>query len=553
MYCSECDALIKAIDDYIKKVNDKLKKKLKQQGYKNVDETIEIANAIEDELSQMLKEQATSLADAMNESDSIEGFFKTEWPKIKASDVTDKTAGATFYAKLSDFIPKLTELYYKTVDSGVDIPSLTERTKNWMQSWSSELGEMMQLDSVEELENIIIDGIDNKKGISQVIQTIRDSGTREEYYQARRTAVTEVLRAHSVAQQEAYDLNPVIEEKEWKHCSSSNPRQNHLDMHGQRVPKNKPYTLKGADGITYYPMYPRDPILPAGESINCGCLSSAVANKDILGFSVEERKKMQAEARAEIDKEWKKDLDAKNKAKAGINEESIRIDWVKQKSKAGQIKYYGSKSRWALVESGVITKDSQMFKTVTTPKGKVTVKKTLKELNNSGIIAIDKHTGKKGKNVITLIHSTKGEFSSIANPKKPAGGKNGGNLVNGGHSQSNIEALKSKGIAYRIEKTYSNGVRIGGVENHTNKDKSLGTVGQAWFPENWSNDDVLLAGTYTANTSPKTRNDFIFANYKGVRVGVFIDSKGKVNTIFPDNSKQPWKGKWETTNVNRSK
>lgn len=553
MYCSECNALIKAIDDYIKKVNDKLKKKLKEQGYKNVDETIGLSTVIEDELSQTLKQQAVDLADAMSEYDSIEEFFTKEWPKIKAGDTTGKIISALFLSKLSEFIPKMSDVYYNEADTEVKISSLTDRTTAWIKSWSSELGEMMKLDSVEELENIIIDGIDNKKGIAQVIQNIRDSGIREEYYQARRTAVTEVLRAHSVAQQEAYDLNPVIEEKEWKHCSSNNPRQNHLDMHGQRVPKNKPYTLIGADRKTYHPMYPRDPILPAGESINCGCLSSGVANKDILGFSVEERKKMQAEARAEIDKNWKAELNSQNKAKANINEESIRIDWVNQKSKAGQIKYYGSKSRWALVESGVVTKDSQMFKTITTPKGKVTVKKTLKELNNSGIIVVDKHTGKKGKTVITLNHSTKGDFSTIVNPKKPAGGKNGGNLVNGGHSQTNIETLNQKGIAYKIEKTYSNGVRIGGVENHTNKDKSLGTVGQAWFPENWSDEDILLAGTHTANTSPKTRNDFVFATYKGVRVGVFIDSKGNINTIFPDNSKQPWKGKWETTDVNRKK
>lgn len=547
MYCSECDALIKAIDDYIKKVNDKLKKKLKKQGYKNVDETIDLSTAIEDELSQTLKQQATDLADAMSESDSIEDFFETEWPKIKASDATDKILGALFFAKLSEFIPKLTEVYYKTVDSGVEISSLTERTTNWIKSWSSELGEMMKLDSVEELENILIEGVDNKKGISQVIQNIRDSGIREEYYQARRTAVTEVLRAHSVAQQEAYDLNPVIEEKEWKHCSSNNPRQNHLDMHGQRVQKNKPYTLIGADGKTYHPMYPRDPILPAGESINCGCLSSGVANKDILGFSVEERKKMQAEARAEIDKNWKAELNSQNKTKANINEESIRIDWVNQKSKAGQIKYYGSKSRWALVESGVVTKDSQMFKTITTPKGKVTVKKTLKELNNSGIITASRHMTKptppkQPKLIDPYAHSSLGDFAQKSKLYP------NGRMVNGGHGEENIKLLQKKGIQYSIEQTYSNGVRIGGVENHKSKSKILGTNGQAWFPKEWTADDIMVAGTYVANKSTDKGN-VRFATYRGVRIGVYIDmSTNCIDTIFPDNSKQPWKGKWEVPN-----
>lgn len=533
MYCSECDALIKAIDDYIKKVNDKLKKKLKKQGYKNVDETIDLSTAIEDELSQTLKQQATELADAMSESDSIEDFFETEWPKIKASDTTDKILGALFFAKLSEFIPKLTEVYYETVDSGVEIPSLTERTTNWIKSWSSELGEMMKLDSVEELENILIEGVDNKKGISQVIQNIRDSGIREEYYQARRTAVTEVLRAHSVAQQEAYDLNPVIEEKVWKHCSSNNPRQNHLDMHGQRVPKDKPYTLIGTDGITYHPMYPRDPILPAGESINCGCLSSGVANKDILGFSYEERKKMQAEARAEIDKNWKSELNAKNKAKANINEETIRIDWVKQKSKAGQIKYYGSKSRWALVESGVVTKDSQLFKTITTPKGKVTVKKTLKELNDSGIITVSS---------LAVKHSSQGGFSKLANPKKSPSLKNGGRPNGGGHSQRGINKILERGWTVDITKTYKNGVRIGNIPEHTQKFRRSGSQ-MSWFPENWTDDDILIAGTNIANNEkflPIKKGDIISGyratgTYNNVVICITKNLAGQIDSIYPKN------------------
>lgn len=518
MYCSECNALIKAIDDYIKKVNDKLKKKLKEQGYKNVDETIDLSTVIEDELSQTLKQQAVDLADAMSEYDSIEEFFTKEWPKIKAGDTTGKIISALFLSKLSEFIPKMSDVYYNEADTEVKISSLTDRTTAWIKSWSSELGEMMKLDSVEELENIIIDGIDNKKGIAQVIQNIRDSGIREEYYQARRTAVTEVLRAHSVAQQEAYDLNPVIEEKEWKHCSSNNPRQNHLDMHGQRVPKNKPYTLIGADGKTYHPMYPRDPILPAGESINCGCLSSGVANKDILGFSVEERKKMQAEARAEIDKNWKAELDAKNKAKANINEESIRIDWVNQKSKAGQIKYYGSKSRWALVESGVVTKDSQMFKTITTPKGKVTVKKTLKELNNSGIITI--HPKR-------LEHSVLGDYKN-ASEKYP-----NGRMIKGGHSAIAMKECDKRKIPYEITGQWSNGVSIGNVPSSSLKSKRNGN-GQLWFPNDWTEDDILLAGTYVANSDAKLIDGgYKIAVYRDVAVRVYFND-GKIGTICPD-------------------
>ena len=50
--------------------------------------------------------------------------------------------------------------------------------------------------------------------------------------------------------------------------------------------------------------------------------------------------------------------------------------------------------------------------------------------------------------------------------------------------------------------------------------------------------EVLKAGTYTANYfkddgMPK------FAEYNGVRVGIYLDNEGYPSTIFPDGGKQP--------------
>ena len=98
----------------------------------------------------------------------------------------------------------------------------------------------------------------------------------------------------------------------------NDPRPNHQAMSGQIVPKNEPFTLTGADGSTYYPQYPRDPILPASESVNCHCIHRGIASEKILGLSIEERRRLQAEAIAEMDAAWEAELNAKNKAKAGI-------------------------------------------------------------------------------------------------------------------------------------------------------------------------------------------------------------------------------------------
>ena len=149
-----------------------------------------------------------------------------------------------------------------------------------------------------------------------------DGGIRSERYRARAAALTETLRAHSVAQQEALVQNPAVESKEWVHTGEyrNTPRENHVAMSGVIVPKDEPFTLEGLDGVTYYPMYPRDPILPPGESINCHCIHRGIVNADILGLPLEERQRLQQEAIDADDGAWEKELDAKNKAKAGIEE-----------------------------------------------------------------------------------------------------------------------------------------------------------------------------------------------------------------------------------------
>lgn len=242
---------------------------------------------------------------------------------------------------------------------------------------------------------------------------------------------------------------------------------------------------------------------------------------------------MQDEARAEIDENWKSELNAKNKTKAKINEETIRIDWVNQKSKAGQIKYYGSKSRWALVESGVVTKDSQMFKTVTTNKGKVTVKKTLKELNDSGIITISS---------LAVKHSSQGGFSKLANPKKSPSLKNGGRPNGGGHSQRGIDKILERGWTVDITKIYKNGVRIGNIPEHTQKFRRSGSQ-MSWFPENWTDDDILIAGTNIANNEkflPIKKGDIISGyratgTYNNVVICITKNLDGQIDSIYPKN------------------
>ncbi len=219
-------------------------------------------------------------------------------------------------------------------------------------------------------------------------------------------------------------------------------------------------------------------------------------------------------------------MNEREKAKAGINEDTIKCDWLKNKTVEERKTYFRSDSRWALFESGVIQNDAdleKLYKTVDTPKGKRKVFKSLTELKDDGIITV---TNDK------LNHSSLGDWTKT------------NRLEKGGHGQRGMKKLLSTGVEPAIYKTYSNGVRIGSVPNHKNASKKTGSskldsdIGQSWFPETWDDNEVLKAGTYTANYS---KDDGMpkFAEYNGVRVGIYLDNEGYPSTIFPDGGKQP--------------
>lgn len=316
----DCDRLIKAIDNYIQKADDGLTDALKAEGYAEPEKTVKYISNIEDAVADALVNERDFVLKAASGAVDLETFAKAIWPGVKLTDELAEKLEQVFAEQLAEFMPEYVEVYLQQSDKELMLNEVSKKTTGWVKTWSKELGEIMKLNSHTEIENILTKGLDDGNSIAEFTQAILDSGIRDEYFKARRVAITEVLRAHSVAQEEAIQQSPAVESKGWRHTGSyrNTPRQNHVDMDGKVVPKAEPFTLEGADGRTYHPMYPRDSILPPSESVNCHCIHQPIVNADILGLSLEERKKLQAEAVADMDDAWEKELNAKNKAKAGI-------------------------------------------------------------------------------------------------------------------------------------------------------------------------------------------------------------------------------------------
>ena len=319
--CMKCGPLLKAIDAYLQKADGDLTDALEEEGYAKPKKTLEYLEDMEEQVAAALLAETDYILEAAKGAVDLEAFAADVWPGVKLSDELMSKLATVFTELLEKFMPEFIGYYIQQTDKDLELKQVSKKTTAWVRTWSASLGEIMQLN--KEIETILEKGLRDGSSIQEFTRSILDSGIRDEYYKARRVAVTEVLRAHSVAQQEAFMQSPAVEEKMWKHTGAyrNDPRKNHMDMDGQRVPKDQPFELRGIKGGTYYPMYPRDSSLPPEESINCHCISQPVVSAEVLGLSLEERQRLQQQAIEEMDDEWERELDARNKAKAGIEEE----------------------------------------------------------------------------------------------------------------------------------------------------------------------------------------------------------------------------------------
>lgn len=315
-----CEALIKAIDKYIEKADKSLEDTLEAEGYIKPKKTLKYIQKIEDEVSEALVEETNYIISEAENAVDLETFAEDVWPRVKINDALKAKLVTVFTENFSKFMPEFVGFYIAQTDNNLILSRLSKRTTAWVENWSKELSEIMKISSQNEIEVILSRGLANGDGVAVFTRNILDSKIRDEYYKARRVAVTEVLTAHRAAQQEAFMQSPAVSEKMWKHTGEyrNEPRQNHVDMDGHRVLKAEPFELVGVDGEMYKPMFPGDPILPPGERINCHCIDQPVVSKEILGLSLEERQRLQQEAINEMDDKWEKELGTKNKAKAGI-------------------------------------------------------------------------------------------------------------------------------------------------------------------------------------------------------------------------------------------
>lgn len=210
--CTECQLLIKSIDAYIAKENDKLADELKKAGFAESADTVRHSEELEEKIARLLEEQSEDFEELLKKAEEsgidLESFIENYWKKFKAADKIGEKLFPVFFGEFSEYIPALANVYISQLDSELTVNKISEKTSDWIAEWSSELADLMKLSSHNEIERVLQTGLKEGKSIQKISADIAENGIRDTYYKARRAALTETLRAHSVAREESIQQCP---------------------------------------------------------------------------------------------------------------------------------------------------------------------------------------------------------------------------------------------------------------------------------------------------------------------------------------------------------
>lgn len=258
----------------------------------------EFVDNFESEIYKILTEQKKHHIEKLKEFETLTEYaIRGKQSAFSTDDTAEKIRIATI-EMLTDYIYEVVPEYYTEQDQNIIIKSnkaviakekffstTTYRTIDWMESWSEELGQIMNITSQKQLTDKFNQGLAEGKGIDWIVREIEDLPGFDRQ-RARTTAITEVLTADSYAKHEAYMTNPVVISYKWKHAGRvREPRKNHLDLNGEVVPKGEYFQVSASEQA----QFPRQTTLSAKERVHCHCTYGTIQDENILGLSNAER------------------------------------------------------------------------------------------------------------------------------------------------------------------------------------------------------------------------------------------------------------------------
>jgi hypothetical protein len=292
--------LFKSLEQVIKTEDDELKKKMPKE-LEGVDDIIDAVNEYEKKLAKILKAQRKHFTKGINDkvakAISLKGLFKFVTETLFSSDPTAEAVKKMTEDFLNKTVKNMTTFTMDIIDKDISFNTFSDRTTEWISSWSEELGDLMQLTSHNAVERVLDNALKEGKSIQKVVEEL-EVLPQFDRLRARRTAITEILTANSVSQLEAYRQSPSVKKKRWTHSGTRriDPREYHMNtLDGQEIDVNEDFDVDGQPA-----QHPRDTRLSASERVECHCVLQPVVDSDILGLSKEEKEKIREEALPEL-------------------------------------------------------------------------------------------------------------------------------------------------------------------------------------------------------------------------------------------------------------
>lgn len=291
-----CDAeIIECINRIIEKDNDKLYDKLKKMGIAFAAMTVRQISLLEKRIATAMKKWHKSEKTSLLNSESLFSFLSSHTTESEADAELVQAVSQAVEETCGDVLQASADQYIRQTDAELSVTEISAPTAAAVSEASVQAGTSVLRHVTDEISNIIQEAINNGDSVDDAAKRIFDDRLRDEYYEARRVAQTEMMRTHAYAKYEALQQSPVVNAKRWRHTGAKGAasRENHVNISGQTVPKDQPFTLTGRDGATYHPMLPHDTALPAAEAINCHCILEAVIDKDLKSLPPEQKAQMQ--------------------------------------------------------------------------------------------------------------------------------------------------------------------------------------------------------------------------------------------------------------------
>lgn len=294
------ERLFKAINSIVKEEADELKDEIAE--FPALDATLTAIETYEVKVAGLFRRQKKHFIDGLKTliaKDEFEHMAKVADLMVKLYEADDFADSMADYTEdfLLDVIEEVVAEIMKSIDEDVAFNTLSSKATTWISEWSKDLAEMMKLTTHSEIEKVISTVIETGESIDKAIKRLRELPEFDRA-RARTTAITEVLRANSVAAHEAYVQSPAVIQKVWKHSGSkkNKPRQAHVNLSGTVIAIDEKFDVNGQQAL-----YPRDKDLPAEEVINCHCVLGPVVDPAILGLSKEEKQRLRDLAIAEYE------------------------------------------------------------------------------------------------------------------------------------------------------------------------------------------------------------------------------------------------------------